>query len=955
MKPDGALVASIPNVRHHSVVRSVLEGNWTYESAGLLDRTHLRFFTRREIEKLFFRAGFAVDEMRSVIGPGDHDTVSKLRGTVQVGRLSIGGLSDRDAAEFYTYQYLVRARPAAAPDFGTTSIVIVTFNQLEFTRQCLDSLERLTDEPCELIVVDNGSSDGTVQFLRGMPGVRLIVNESNRGFPAAANQGIMASSGKQILLLNNDVVVTTGWLMRLLRALHSDPAIGLVGPCSNFVSGPQQVDARYESLADLDGFAWDWGGAHEGVRVDVNRLVGFCLLIRREVVEAIGLLDEQFGVGNFEDDDYCLRAIQAGYRAVIAGDAFVHHFGGRTFVGSGVDGWALMRENERRFRDKWAGNNGNHAAPVSEPSLPVPARMARQSPGPFTVETALEGGLKLGVEFQRPRISLCMIVRDSARTLRACLESIRPWVDEMVIVDTGSVDETPRIVESFGGRLFHFPWCDDFSAARNESLRHAQGDWLFWMDSDDTIPADCGRELRRLIERDVPQNVLGYIMQVHCPGNGEDAGPDFDVTMVDHVKLFRNRPDLRFDHRIHEQILPAIRAAGGEVAWTDFYVVHSGSDQTSVGQEKKRERDLRILNLELAERPEHPFTLFNLGMTHCHGARFAEAVGYLRRGITRSGAGEPHLRKAFALLVYALMRLGRHAEAMEAIQRGRALFPRDTELRFREGVLLHELGRLDEARNAYLGALNGGDERHFSSVDRALRGFKAHQNLAVLANDVGDLAEAERQRREVVREVPRYRQGWRGLAETVLRGRRFADAESLAEALISDDGLRVEGFLMRSRLAQGQGRLADARAALDRAFAERPDDLQMKRERCQFLFDNGTTEEAEQSLRALIDHSPDDASAHYNLGTLLMRTRRFDEAVGVYQQSLRYRPNHPATYLNLGYALRDSGRIDEAATAWEQVVRLLPNDPVARQELSRLGRSGTLASRWKWRSSFHST
>ena len=111
-----------------------------------------------------------------------------------------------------------------------------------------------------------------------------------------------------------------------------------------------------------------------------------------------------------------------------------------------------------------------------------------------------------------------MIVRDSARTLPACLESIRPWVDEMVIVDTGSVDETPRIVESFGGRLFHFPWCDDFSAARNESLRHARGDWLFWMDSDDTIPPECGRQLRGLIEREVDPNVLGFVMQVHCPG-----------------------------------------------------------------------------------------------------------------------------------------------------------------------------------------------------------------------------------------------------------------------------------------------------------------------------------------------------------------------------------------------------------------------------------------------------
>ena len=179
-------------------------------------------------------------------------------------------------------------------------------------------------------------------------------------------------------------------------------------------------------------------------------------------------------------DDYCRRTIDAGYRAVIASDAFVHHFGGRTFVGSGVDFGALMRENERRFRHKWT-NGDDKAATATSPNRTVAASATL---GPFELMTAPGEGLL--VRPCRPRLSLCMIVRDSSRTLPACLESIHPWVDEMVIVDTGSTDETPRIVESFGGRLFHFPWCDDFSAARNESLRHARGDWLFWMDSDDT-------------------------------------------------------------------------------------------------------------------------------------------------------------------------------------------------------------------------------------------------------------------------------------------------------------------------------------------------------------------------------------------------------------------------------------------------------------------------------------
>ena len=387
-----------------------------------------------------------------------------------------------------------------------------------------------------------------------------------------------------------------------------------------------------------------------------------------------------------------------------------------------------------------------------------------------------------------------MIVRDNAKTLPACLESIRPWVDEMIVVDTGSVDETPRVVESFGGKLFHFPWCDDFSAARNESLRHATGDWLFWMDSDDTIPPECGRGLRELVENQNNPAVLAYVMQVHCPGGVEEGDRDSDVTVVDHVKLFRNRPELRFDGRIHEQILGAVRRLGGEVAWTDLYVVHSGSDQSPAAQARKFERDLRILFLELAERPDHPFTLFNLGMTYTHGGRPGEGAEYLRRSISRSTPGESHLRKAYALLIAAEMKQGRNDRALAACLEGRKQLPSDVELRFRQGVLLDTLGRFCEARDAYLGVLSGHEERHLSSVDRGLTGFMARQNLAVVATKMGDLAEAERQWREVVREAPRYRQGWRGLGETLIQEQKLAEAEKLAAELMKDEALRAEGL-----------------------------------------------------------------------------------------------------------------------------------------------------------------
>lgn len=936
LRPAGRVVASVPNVRHHSVVRSLLEGNWTYESAGLLDRDHLRFFTRREVEKLFFRAGFEVAELSYVAGPGDEEAARRVPGgSVRLGRLHLGGLSPAEAEEFHAYQYLVTARPEPAPDHGLTSVVILTHNQLAYTRECVDSILRLTDEPYELVFVDNASTDGTADYLRSLPGATVIVNGENRGFPAAANQGIAAAKGAQILLLNNDTVVTTGWLRRLLRALYRDPKVGLVGPCSNQVSGPQQVGAGYDGMAGLDGFAWDWGKAHDGVLEDTDRLVGFCLLIRRAVVDAVGGLDEQFGVGCFEDDDYCLRATRAGFRAVIARDAFVHHYGGRTFVGSGVDFTAVMRENERRFRAKWsepapAGPSGTDSAAPAGPPPTVPA--AGCAAGAFDVTAAPGGGLLL--RRSRVRLSLCMIVRDNARTIVPCLESVRPWVDEMVVVDTGSADETPQVVERLGGRLFRFPWCDDFSAARNESLRHARGEWLFWMDSDDTIDAECGRRLRGLAYGEADPSVLGYVVQVHCPGGGEDGA--FDVTAVDHVKLVRNRPDLRFDGRIHEQVLPAIRRAGGEVAWTDLFVTHSGSDQSPGAQERKRQRDLRLLQLELAERPEHPFTLFNLGMTYADGGRFEEAVEFLTRGLAAAGPGESHLRKAYALLTYAQMQLKRYDEAGETCRRGLSLFPGDPELRFRQGVLLHETGFPREAARAYEEVLGHRGERHFSSLDRGIVGFKARQNLAVVASDLGDLAGAEEQWRAVVREVPGYRPGWRGLGEALLRQGKVGEAEEAAALLAGDAALRVEGLVLGGRVAAACGDVETARRRFAEASAAGPDDREARNALCQFLFEHGTAGEAEEALRGLLKADPSDASAHHNLGTLYLRSRRYDEAAAAFRESLRHRPDAAATHLNLGYALKEGGRSREAAAAWEQVLRLSPGDPAASAELERL-------------------
>jgi GT2 family glycosyltransferase/spore maturation protein CgeB len=355
LSPDGVLVTSLPNARHHQVVAGLLEGNWTYESAGLLDETHLQFFTRRDAIDLLEGAGFRIERVFIVPGPGHAEwRAAGSPGEVRIGRLHITGLPPEEIEEFHAYQFLFEARPRGANAAELTSIVIRTSNGLEFTRRCVESVQIGTDEPYELIFVDNGSTDGTVEYLRRtVPSATLLENRENRGIPAAANQGIRAARGRQIVLLDNDAVVTRGWLRKLLAVLERDPSTGLVGPCTNWPEGDQQVELGYRDLADLDRSVREWSRGREGRSREVAELNGFCLLIHRELINRVGLFDESYGLGLCEDKDYCQRSTAAGYRNWIADDAFVHHFGGRTFAANGVDTARLFTENRKRFRDRW--------------------------------------------------------------------------------------------------------------------------------------------------------------------------------------------------------------------------------------------------------------------------------------------------------------------------------------------------------------------------------------------------------------------------------------------------------------------------------------------------------------------------------------------------------------------------------------------------------------------------
>lgn len=236
------------------------------------------------------------------------------------------------------------------------SIIIPAFNQLHYCKQCIDSLQRDTSRPFKLILVDNGSTDGVSEYFDTIPGATVVHCGENLGFAAGINRGMEHAEG-HVLWLNSDTLLPLGWIARVEAAFAADDKVGMVGPRSNCVSGGQQIDGLdFVTMDEIDAFAEKRAREHAGELRDVARLVGFCVLIRDSVVTELGGLDEAYGIGNFEDDDYCVRALRAGYRLCVAEDSFVFHYGSRTFAGMGIldDAWTrLIAENQQRFEAKW--------------------------------------------------------------------------------------------------------------------------------------------------------------------------------------------------------------------------------------------------------------------------------------------------------------------------------------------------------------------------------------------------------------------------------------------------------------------------------------------------------------------------------------------------------------------------------------------------------------------------
>lgn len=244
-----------------------------------------------------------------------------------------------------------------------TSIIILTYNNLNYNRICLDSIRKYTSaQTYEIIVVDNNSTDGTREWLKEQTDIKLILNDENVGFPKGCNLGIEASEkDNDLLFLNNDTKVTPRWLDNLKICLYSDDKIGATSSITNNCSNYQVINVPYNDVEHIIEFADSNNISTPEKWEQKARLVAFCMLIKRDVINKIGIFDERFTPGNFEDDDLCMRITEAGYKLMVCNDSFIHHFGSTSFKKDYAKFNSVLKINAQRFEEKWGFNSNSQS------------------------------------------------------------------------------------------------------------------------------------------------------------------------------------------------------------------------------------------------------------------------------------------------------------------------------------------------------------------------------------------------------------------------------------------------------------------------------------------------------------------------------------------------------------------------------------------------------------------
>ncbi|MCC6494613.1 MAG: tetratricopeptide repeat protein, partial [Pirellulales bacterium] len=441
---------------------------------------------------------------------------------------------------------------------------------------------------------------------------------------------------------------------------------------------------------------------------------------------------------------------------------------------------------------------------------------------------------------------------------------VAPLFDEIVVIDTGSRDATKQVAARFTSQVFDFPWCDDFSAARNESLRRASGDWAFWLDADDRLAPDECRRLGELFAL-LTDRPAAYLMETHCTPRYECES----ACVISHVRLFRRHPDVRFRGRVHEQVAPSLTALGYELLSSDVKVQHTGYCDAATHQ-RKLHRDLRLLRMDYAIDPDDSSTLVHLGMTCLHLGKLDEAQRYLQRVVSSGQRPHDYLRQVYAALAKISLHAGRPAEALATIDQALRMLPDAEYLLLLRADCLYELDRYDEAHQTLLQIIRSGQQWHYrGGVPAEIKEKLAPRRLADVLRLKGRHELAEAQLRALLERFPDDTLSWYLLGRVYTEGTNWPRVEIIAERLLACPQGEAFGAILLAVRYLANCQFSKAEALVDRAVACAPQLPLARVMRLELLLRIGAPAAAQmQACHDLLRLQPGNADARQLLNRL---------------------------------------------------------------------------------------
>ncbi|ABO49916.1 glycosyl transferase, family 2 [Desulforamulus reducens MI-1] len=334
-------------------------------------------------------------------------------------------------------------------------------------------------------------------------------------------------------------------------------------------------------------------------------------------------------------------------------------------------------------------------------------------------------------------ISLCMIVKNEERNLARCLNSAKDCVDEIIIVDTGSVDNTVNIAKKFDAKIYTYQWDEDFAAARNFSLSKAAGDWILYLDADEELEANCCQRLRAL--SNLPQ-YEAYYFQIINLTDGNDPLKHLNI------RMFKNKPEYRFEGKLHEQIISSISAASPNqppVVNSGITILHYGYLASEFIAKDKAQRNYRINKALVDKEPNNPFYLYTLGGSCVNLNDLEGATNYYLKALKNVSLQAMYAPSIFISLITCLLKIGKIVEAAEYIEKCKTHYPDYVDIHFIEGELYKRLGHVSRAILCFEKCLQLGEQKISKYTTRTGVGsFMPLFELAQIYIDQGDLKKA---------------------------------------------------------------------------------------------------------------------------------------------------------------------------------------------------------------------